>query len=178
MRIISGSRRGHKLVGFSGDDIRPTTDRVKESIFNLIQMYIPDSSVLDLFCGSGALACESLSRNAQKAVLVDINKNSIEIAKKNIMNLNFQEKAEFFNMSAIDYIKCANCKFDVIFLDPPYNKGLVGLVLKQIIDSELLYDDGIIMLESDSTDEHEEVVGLNIIKQKKYGRTYVTIYKK
>lgn len=176
MRIISGIRRGHKLIEFSGDDIRPTTDRVKESIFNVIQSYIADAEILDMFCGSGALSFEALSRGAKHAVCLDTDKRSVEVIKKNAENLNFADKCEIINISCFDYTEKADRKFDVIFLDPPYNKGFIEPALRKIAERGLLTDNGIAVLESDNTDYHGEIDGLKIIKQKKYGRTYITIY--
>ncbi|MBR5270946.1 MAG: 16S rRNA (guanine(966)-N(2))-methyltransferase RsmD [Clostridia bacterium] len=176
MRIISGERRGHKLYEFSGDDIRPTTDRVKESLFNLIQDYIRDSRVFDMFCGSGALAFEALSRGARFAVCTDVDIRSINIIKKNSDALKYQEKCHIENISCFDYIKKTKEKFDLIFLDPPYNKDFIEKSLKEIVLNNLLNKGGIIVLESDNTDFHFEQEGLEILKQKKYGRTYITVY--
>ncbi len=178
MRIISGCRRGHKLHEFAGSDVRPTTDRVKESIFNLIQFDVPDAVVLDMFAGSGALSFESISRGAKRAVLIDNDRNSVAIIKKNIQELGFQELCEVKEKSCFDFAKTCNEKFDIIFLDPPYNKGYIEPALESISDNDLLYEDGIIVLESDNTDFKSQYHGLEIIKQKKYGRTYVTIYGK
>ena len=178
MRIISGSRRGHKLLGFEGMDIRPTTDRVKESVFNIIQPYIPEAYVLDMFCGSGALSFEAISRGAEKAVCIDKDEKSIKIIRKNAQDLRFEDKCEILNMSCFDYISKINEKFDIIFLDPPYNKGFIEPALNKIAEYDLLTDDGIAVLESDDTDFHGEVKGLSVLRQKKYGRTYITVYKK
>ncbi len=177
MRIIAGSRRGHKLLEFEGQDIRPTTDRVKESIFNLIQEYIPKSRVLDLFGGSGALSFEALSRGAECAVCIDIDKASIEVIRKNADNLKF-DNIEIINTDAIDYIASAKQQFSVIFLDPPYNKGFIAPVIGAIVEHGMLEEDGIIVLESDFSDEHSDFSGLSILKQRKYGRSYVTIYQR
>lgn len=177
MRIISGQRRGHKLLEFSGDGIRPTTDRVKESIFNLIQEYISDARVLDMFCGSGALSFEALSRGAKEATCIDVDKKSIEVIKKNCFSLDYQDSCEIINSSCFDYIKRCKKQFDLIFLDPPYNKELIVSSLKGIIECDILSPHGIIVLESDSTDFHSEFSGLELLKQRKYGRTYVTVYK-
>ena len=94
MRIISGIRRGHKLFEFEGDDVRPTTDRVKESVFNIIQTFIPDAVCLDMFAGSGALSFEAISRGAKKAVCLDKDKRSIDIIKKNANSLDFSDYCE------------------------------------------------------------------------------------
>jgi len=178
MRIISGSRRGRKLISFEGDSIRPTTDRVKESIFNLIQDFIFDSNVLDLFGGTGALALESLSRGAAHAVIIDKNQKSVSVIRQNIASTDFGDMAEVLLKSAEDYVKTCNRKFDLIFLDPPYNKGFVVPILNSISQVGLLSTDGIVVLESDFGDDHGQIEGLDILKQKKYGRTYITIYRR
>lgn len=178
MRIISGCRRGHKLHEFPGSDVRPTTDRVKEAIFNLIQFNVPDAVVLDMFAGSGALSFEALSRGAKKAVLVDNDKNSIAIIRKNIDELRFNDLCAVYEMSCLNYAQKSKESFDIIFLDPPYNKGYIEPTLMSISENDLLSDGGIIVLESDDTDFKSEFTGLEILKQKRYGRTYITIYGK
>lgn len=178
MRIISGCRRGHKLFEFEGRDVRPTTDRVKEAIFNLIQFDIPGANVLDMYAGSGALSFEALSRGANHATLLDCDSRSIALIEKNIASLKFNELCTVKNQSCFDYAKTCKCDYDIIFLDPPYNKGFIEPTLRCIADNNLLSEDGIIVLESDNTDFKNDAEGLEIIKQKKYGRTYVTIYKK
>lgn len=177
MRIISGTRRGHKLIEFEGDDVRPTTDRVKESIFNLIQMFVPDSKCLDMFSGSGALSLEAISRGAKKAVCIDSDKRSVDIIKKNADSLGFSDSCKIVNMSCFDYISGCGEQFDIIFLDPPYNKGFIEKALRGITENNILSPDGIIVLESDDTDFHSGFDGLDIYRQRKYGRTYITVYK-
>ena len=178
MRIISGRKRGHKLLEFEGEDVRPTTDRVKESVFNLIQGFVPDAVCLDMFAGSGALSFEAISRGAHKAVCIDSDKRSIDIIKKNALSLGFLEDCDIVNMSCFDYVEKTTEKFDIVFLDPPYNKNFIEPVLDALIKNDVLNEDGIIVLESDGTDFHGEFEGLDIYRQRKYGRTYITIYKK
>lgn len=178
MRIISGRKRGHKLLEFEGDDVRPTTDRVKESVFNLIQRFVPDAVCLDMFAGSGALGFEAISRGAEKAVCIDSDKRSIDIIKKNALSLGFLEDCDIVHMSCFDYVERTTEKFDIVFLDPPYNKNFIEPVLDALIKNDVLNEDGIIVLESDGTDFHGEFEGLDIYRQRKYGRTYITIYKK
>ena len=177
MRIIAGARRGHKLYDFEGKDIRPTTDRVKESMFNLIQDFIPGSLVLDLFAGSGALCFEALSRGANGGVCVDKDARSIEVIKKNNKTLAFSN-VEIINCDAMSFLDSTKKEFSLIFLDPPYNKGYIAPVMEKIIEKNVLADSGIIVLESDFSDEHGEFEGLIKLKQKKYGRSYVTVYKR
>ena len=178
MRIISGSRRGHKLQEFQGDSVRPTTDRVKESIFNLIQEYVPESVCLDMFAGSGALSFEAISRGAKRAVLVDKDKRSVDIIRKNAASLDFEEQCEIRNEDCFIYAQKAGEKFDIIFLDPPYNRNFIEPVLTAIVEKELLAGGGIVVLESDDTDFSGEKEGLSVLKQRKYGRTYITVYEK
>ena len=175
MRIISGCRRGHKLVGFEGQDIRPTTDRVKESLFNLIQEHVCGARVLDLFGGSGALALEAVSRGAACAVCTDISRAAVNIIRKNVASLGFDELVEVRNISAFDYLRGDIGKFDIILLDPPYNKGYMTEALSIIKERGLLSSDGIAVAESDSTDVPDPA-GLEILKRRKYGRTYITVF--
>lgn len=178
MRIIAGLRRGYKLCEFEGEDIRPTTDRVKESMFNLIMPFVSGARVLDLFCGSGALALEAVSRGARGAVCVDIAEKSVRLAEKNTVGAGFSDLVELVNSSAEDYLDNTKDMFDLIFLDPPYNKGFVKPIIEKILKKNILSEDGVILLESDNTDEHGEFDGLDVYRQRKYGRTYVTVYKK
>ena len=178
VRIIAGSRRGHKLLEFQGDSVRPTTDRVKESVFNLIRDYVSDSVCLDMFAGSGALSFEAISRGASGAVLLDTDKRSVEIIRRNAASLGFEEQCEIRNEDCFIYAERTGEKFDIIFLDPPYNKGFIEPVLDKIAEKELLADGGIIVLESDNTDFSGEREGLAVLKQRRYGRTYITVYEK
>ena len=178
MRIISGCRRGHKLFEFEGRDVRPTTDRVKESIFNIIAPYIQGARVLDMFAGSGALSFEMLSRGAAHAVLLDKDKRSIKLIEKNIEALRFGGLCDVHEVSCFDYVRSCKARFDVIFLDPPYNQGYIEPALTAIVQNNLLDDNGIIVLESDNTDFRNETEGLQLIKQKRYGRTFITLYEK
>ena len=176
MRIIAGERRGHKLIEFSGEDIRPTTDRVKESLFNLIQEYVSDADVLDMFSGSGALSFEALSRGANSATCLDIDKRSIDVIRKNCASLNYEQKCEIINTSCFDFLKRCTKQYDLILLDPPYNKDFIEKTLSEIVQHGIIADDGIIVLESDSTDFHSDFGNLQLLKQRKYGRTYITVY--
>ncbi len=178
MRIIAGSKRGHKLCGFEGKDIRPTTDRVKESVFNLIQPYVRGAKVLDLFAGSGALSFEALSRGAQLAVCVDRDKASREVISKNCRSLEFEDKTEIVAQDALSYLAdCRRC-FSLIFLDPPYRKGFISPVMEAVLKYGVLSDTGIVVLESDDEGEHTERKGFDILKSRRYGRTFITVYKK
>lgn len=178
MRIISGMCRGHKLAEFDGMDIRPTTDRVRESLFNLISDYVMESKVLDLFGGSGALSLEAISRGALYSTICDIDKRAIELISHNAEQLRVADRMQIINKSAEEFLSGNKNNFDIIFLDPPYNKGKIAPIIEKIMKTNALSDDGIIVLESDDTDEHGEFLGLEVLKQRKYGRTYITVYKR
>ena len=115
MRVITGFARGKKLVTLDGNDIRPTTDRVKEGIFSSIQFDLEGASVLDLFAGSGQLGIEALSRGADKAYFVDNSKKSLETVKKNLAITGLENKSKLFNMNGHDFLKITDQKFDFIF---------------------------------------------------------------
>ncbi|MDO5564446.1 MAG: 16S rRNA (guanine(966)-N(2))-methyltransferase RsmD, partial [Eubacteriales bacterium] len=125
MRVISGTRRHILLQTVNNLSIRPTTDKIKETLFNIIQFQIQDTNVLDLFAGSGALGIECLSRGSLHATFVDNNKQAINCINYNIEKTNFKEVSNVFHMSALQFIKYKNnyC-YDIVFLDPPYDKNL------------------------------------------------------
>lgn len=171
MRVISGKYKGKNLKGFDIDGTRPTMDRVKESLFGIIQNYIPDSICLDLFAGSGSLGIEALSNGAKVCYFNDSNKEMIKILKENLNNI------ENYSVSTKDYISFlneVNVKFDIIFLDPPYKMNLINKSIDIIIDRDLLNKNGIIVCEY----ENEEInCDLKIIKEKQYGSKKIIIYK-
>lgn len=179
VRVISGSARGLKLNTPGDDRVRPTTDRVKESMFNIVQDWVYDSQVLDLFAGSGALGIEALSRGASQAVFCDNSLDSIKIIKSNI------EKAKVVDRSQIvsgDFKRCLrdmeakNQSFDMIFVDPPYYEGLFEEVLDTIRSCKILKKDGIVIVEHDAKKPIGQVEGLEVYKEKKYGITMLTFY--
>mgnify|MGYP000983630829 FL=1 len=179
VRVISGRARGLKLNTPGDDRVRPTTDRVKESMFNIVQDWVYDSQVLDLFAGSGALGIEALSRGASQAVFCDNSLDSIKIIKSNI------EKARVVDRSQIvsgDFKRCLrdmeakNQSFDMIFVDPPYYEGLFEEVLDTIRSYKILKKDGIVIVEHDAKKPIGQVEGLEVYKEKKYGITMLTFY--
>lgn len=180
MRIISGKARGHALKAPKGLNTRPTTDRVKESIFNIIQSRLNESVVIDLFSGSGNLGIESLSRNANKAYFVDNNINSINSINENLKKTSLIDSSVVYQMdviAAIEKIANQNIKADIIFLDPPYSKNLVTPILEKIFCSEILHLDGIIIVEHRKTDEvPSNINGLQKYRTKKYGDIAVSFY--
>lgn len=172
MRVIAGSARRLQLAA-PDEKVRPTTDRTKETLFNIINNELPGANVLDLFAGSGSLGIESLSRGAKYCVFSDTYKESIECIKNNLQRTKLIEKAKVF---MYDYVKTLETlskedrKFHVVFLDPPYNKGLQMEAIKLIHKYDLLNDDGIIIIESDlKTDINvTELQGYSVYKEKKF----------
>ncbi|MBQ3511770.1 MAG: 16S rRNA (guanine(966)-N(2))-methyltransferase RsmD [Bacilli bacterium] len=179
MKIISGLYKGRNIEGYDLDGTRPTMERVKESLFATIQNYIPESTVLDLFSGSGNLGIEALSQGAKKAYLVDYNIKAFKTIKKNIETINITnvEVLNFDYLKALKYFKENNIKFDLIFLDPPYQTNYIEKSIEKISEYGLLNDNGIIVCESDSLDRIVYNDNYKIIKDKKYGDKWVVILK-
>ena len=156
MRIISGTARGTKLITLNGENTRPTLDRIKESLFNIINKKIIDANVLDLYSGSGAIGLEFASRGAKKVFLCDKSRKAIEIINKNIEKTHLEDKIEIHNSDSILLLdKLSNKKFDIIFIDPPYKTDLIKKSLIKIFKNNLLSAEGIIILE---TDEEERIL--------------------
>ena len=181
MRIISGKARGTKLYTLEGIATRPTLDRVKESIFNIIQKDIEDSTVLDLFAGSGAIGLEFLSRGAKRAVLCDNSKDAIKIIKQNVQKTHFEEKAEVYNIEFIKLIeRLQNQKFDIIYIDPPYVTDFIKISLEKIIECKLINENSKIIVETDDETRilnQIEKMDVEITNKRKYGRATIIFLK-
>ncbi len=176
MRVISGSARGKKLLCVEGMDIRPTLDRVKESIFNMIAFNLPGAHVLDLFSGSGALGIEALSRGAESCTFIDISEKSAKVTKKNLEATRLDSLSTVINSDSIDYISKTNEKYDIIFIDPPYESDFYFLSLDKIRERGILAENGLIILEYDlEITPNFDTDGFEIIKDKKYGRVKILI---
>ena len=176
MKIISGIYKGRTLDGYNISGTRPTMDRVKESLFAMIQDYIKDSAVLDLFSGSGNLGIEALSNGAKVAYLVDNNNIAIKTINSNIKKLNI-DNAKVLKGDYKSILNNINTKFDLIFLDPPYETNYLEESIKLIIDNDLLKESGLIICESSSLDKIIYPNNLEVYKEKKYGDKYVVILK-
>ena len=175
MRVISGIAKGTKLNSIESLSTRPTLDRVKEPLFSIIQKYIEDANVLDLFAGSGALGIETLSRGAKKCTFCDKSYESIKMLKQNLEKTRLQEKSIVYNN---DYKKCIQSikeeQYDIIFIDPPYKQNIGVDSIKLILDSNILAKDGIIILETDEEqrdiEQLEKLEKVEIKDVRKYGR--------
>lgn len=177
MRVITGEARGRKLVTLEGDDVRPTTDRVKESMFSIIQFDLEGANVLDLFAGSGQLGIEALSRGAKHCTFVDSANRSVEVVKQNLKTVGFEKRASVFCGESKMYISLSRDKFDVALLDPPYNKNIIDDVLPSV--AEKMTDYGVIVCESASDEVLPESAGkFSIHREYKYGKIKLTVYRK
>ncbi len=182
MRIIGGKARGTKLYTLDNNNTRPTLDRVKESLFNIIQNKIQDCIFLDLFSGSGAIGLEAISRGAKKAILCDKEKDAIEIIKKNIEKTHLQEQVEYYLLPYEKVLKeKVKEKIDITYIDPPYKTDLAYKSIEILLEEKLLKDDSIIIIETDKTEkviEQIKELNIEIIDQRKYGRAHLIFLKK
>lgn len=178
MRIITGTKRGMKLLSPPEDaPIRPTADRTKESVFNLIHCDF-DGPFLDLFSGSGQMGIEALSRGAQKAVFCDNNKTAIDLTTANLKKAGFKNY-EIFYGDYKKYLKTTTHKFNIIFIDPPYERGLALKALDVLGREEsCIANDGMIIVECKFVEDLPEKIGkLTLVDKRKYGIASVLIYK-
>jgi len=179
MRVISGSARGAKLKTIEGTDTRPTTDKVKGAIFNILANDIYGKKVLDLYAGSGSLGIEALSRGASVAVFAEKSAAAADIIRKNLEHTKLIDKAKILKNDVFSVIKTLSEKFDLIFLDPPYAAELAGATINAIDDAKILEDGGIIIAETDDGQALPDMVGeLQLYDKRKYGRVNINFYKK
>ena len=177
MRVITGAARGRRLETLAGDDVtRPTSENVKEALFSMIQFEIEGKRVLDLFAGSGQLGIEALSRGASFCVFVENSRNAREIVRKNVSRCELTESSQIIFGDALSYVSHCGC-FDIVFLDPPYGKGLIDNCLPYLADS--VNTEGIVVCEtSKDEDLPKQIGGLTVSREKIYGKTKITLYRK
>jgi 16S rRNA (guanine(966)-N(2))-methyltransferase RsmD len=181
MRIISGVAKGRKLVSPEGMNTRPTLDRIKESIFNIIQHSVVDAKVVDVFAGTGSLGLEAVSRGAKECYLIDKGDVTFKCLKQNVDNLNFNDRCKCFNIDSYSALKGFGEKgliFDLIFIDPPYLKDMIPPAVDIITEKNLLAKDGLIVAKIDTKEELYN--GNSVIKlfdSRKYGNTTVCFYR-
>ena len=179
MRVISGLCKGRKLVKLQGRQIRPTSDRTREAIFNILGQKVKKAKVLDLFAGTGALGIEALSRGACHATFIDL---SCDIIHQNIELCHFEKKARVINYDIVK--KCLSeilneHRFDLVFIDPPYGRGYIEVALQKKSFTDLLNKDCIIIAEQSCKENLQiKISALDIYRQKKYSKTNVNFIKK
>ncbi len=178
MRIIAGEARGRRIEAPAGRNTRPTLDRIRENMFNILQADIPESRVLDLFAGSGALSLESISRGAASAVLVDSDRKASMIQKQNIEALRFEDRTRLYCCDwtrAVRTLQEEGRKFDIVFLDPPYAMTDLRTVFSSLIP--LMEKDAIIVLEHEAGKNITVPQGFEIVKDRSWGFCAVTVYR-
>ena len=178
MRVVSGTARGVNLIALDGTDTRPTTDRVKESMFNIIQFELWGKRVLDLFAGSGALGIEALSRGAESAVFVDRNQKALDVVRENLSKTRLNGQATLVRDEFDHYLLRAKDPFDIIFLDPPYASDYAAAAVEQVLERGLISPNGVLVIEHDR--EQPSVDALFSAWTKKtyrYGKIFVTFYR-
>lgn len=179
MRVITGKARGVQLKTPDGMLTRPTTDRVKEALFSIIQFDIPGARVLDLFGGTGQLGIEALSRGAKSAVFVDAREDACKLIRENLKRTRLEQDARVVRSDYLDYLSRCREKYNMIFLDPPYAEVFLENAIKRITEIDILQSDGIIVTERPWGKELPwEIEGYSRSRDYKYGKTLLTIYRK
>jgi len=178
-RIIAGKYKGLILKAPKGKNTRPTIDRTKEALFSIILPYLKDAVVLDLFAGTGSLGLEALSRGARFVYLNDYNKNSNNIIKENIARCKIEDGYLIVQLDYKKAINRINEKLDVVFLDPPYEKGFIAASIEKLLLNDIIRANGIIVCEHGKNElMHDNFPTLKLIMQRKYGIANISIYKK
>lgn len=176
MQIIAGERRGTRLFAPQGMDTRPTQAMVKESLFSIIQLYVPDARVLDLFAGSGSLALEALSRGAEEAVLVDANREAVACIRKNVEKLRYQQQTQLLSCDWQHALSQMNRPFDLVFLDPPYRMEILPDCCRKMASAGLLNPGCLLVLEHRSGLDVDPGEGFALLKERTYGDTQIHFY--
>jgi 16S rRNA (guanine966-N2)-methyltransferase len=178
LRIIAGDLKGRKLRSVHGTKTRPTANRTREAIFNILASQTPGSRVLDLFAGTGAFGIEALSRKAEAAVFIDIDNDALSVLQANIASLSLERQIQIIQWDVIKNLKCLNpldIAFDLVFLDPPYGKNMIEPTLRNLHISQALVSGTRVIIEHS---QREPVVAgqlpFEIADQRKYGKTLVT----
>ena len=180
MRVVSGKARGLKLKTIESDSTRPTKDMVKEALFSMLTDVVENATVLDLFAGSGQIALEALSRGAKEAYLCDLNKECIKVINENFEKAHLSDTIKLFNedyQATLQRIK--DVRFEIIYIDPPYNKDLGTSAIMQISSLDLLKKNGVLIFETDTNEEAPDFIGIyEKFKTKKYGRNVLSFYRR
>lgn len=179
LRVIGGACRGRRLLSVRGPLTRPTADRVRESIFNILTGKLAGRTVLDLFAGTGALGIEALSRGADQAVFVDYHRQSLEVIKKNLSRCGLDERARVLRWDITDNLSCLKSKgrqFDLVFMDPPYRKGFEVRTLRHLHKADVLVSGALVVIEHAVDDPLPDGIA-DFIKtdNRRYGNTSVSL---
>jgi len=181
MRVVAGEFGGRKLKAVPGNGTRPTTDKVKEALFNIIGPYFDGGNSLDLFAGSGGLSIEGVSRGIDKAVLIDMSYQAIKTIKDNVSVTKQEDKFEIYKQEAnksLAILQQREMSFALVYLDPPYAKQKIVDNLNQMVEMDLLDDDAIIVCETDQNAELPDPLdNFEMIRHQDYGITVITIYR-
>ncbi len=175
MKIDSGKFKGRRLIENKFEHIRPTTDKVRQALFVKLQFFLPGKRVLDLFCGTGAMGIEALSRGAEEVVFVDKDFRSVQMTNENLKNMKLTQKA--IKMDALAFLERNKKQFDLIILDPPYKSGLYEKVLQKIFENNTLADDGIIVCEHAKEDNFDFSL-FETFDEKRYGNIMLSYLSK
>lgn len=182
MRVIGGLAKGRKLKSVKGMTTRPTADRVKEALFNILQGEIEESNFLDLYAGTGNIGIEALSRGAKIAVFIDEDRQAINVLKENLSLIGLEEKGEVYQQDVLRALRILGKKrllFDLIFLDPPYRHGLEEKTLFAISANNLLLPQGLVIVEHlDKNILPLKVDALELVRKERYGDTAISFYRK
>lgn len=180
MRVIAGRAKGRRLKAPRGRDLRPTAGRVKESLFDILPHDLSGFKILDLFAGTGNLSIEALSRGAAEAALVDVSRKAEKVIRENLEASGFSDRSKVWVASVVRSLRLLSRrgeKFDLVFLDPPYEKGWVGKTLRAIGQEELLREAGILVAEHSVREKVEENYGpLTLQDQRRYGTTVLSFF--
>ncbi len=182
MRIIAGSRKGFRLGAVKGRRVRPTQDRVRESLFNILEQGGPFTNMADLFAGTGAMGLEALSRWSGRVLFVDSDRGVSEKLRENIRRLKFEAASQVVvrDLShGVSFLKKMGAPFDLILADPPYLRGWGQRIVEGILTESLLTDEGLLVLEHDQKETvPEQVPGGQLADQRRYGQTLISFYRK
>jgi 16S rRNA (guanine966-N2)-methyltransferase len=180
MRIISGNFRGRKLASFQGTTIRPTSDHIREAIFSILSGTVPMTMVLDLFAGTGALGLEALSRGAAKSVFIDSHKKARALIAKNLMRCGIDPKNIILRCNILKNLNCLTSikfRFNLVFMDPPYNLNMVKPALLNLLQSSSLAPGACVVVEHALTETiPDPIFAFKCIDRRKYGKTLVSFF--
>ena len=177
MRVIAGSAGGIKLKSIKSRQVRPTLDRVKEALFNMLSQSILDSVFLDLYSGFGGIGIEALSRGAKKVDFVEENRKFSSIIERNLEKTNLINYGEIHCEDVYDFLQKVSGQYDIIFMDPPYKKGYVKKTVSIILENKILKPGGLIVIETASDEKIDLSRNFQMIRERKYGSSQIYIYK-